>query len=168
METDRLSIRKLEVEDATPWTPFFENNPALKFLALDQELAATENAEIWITRQLWRYKENLFGLMALIDKGTKQLIGQCGLLPQEINGIMEMEIAYHILPNYWGKGYGTEAARLFKSYAFKNNGIDSVISIIHIDNIRSQRVAEKNGMVRTTQCIFHNLPTYIYRANKIN
>ena len=164
-ETSRLSIRPLTSNDAKDWSPFFINNPSDKFLALSFK-PIMEQANAWIERQLLRYKENRYGLLALIDKYTNNLMGMCGLLSQEVNGQPELEIGYHILPKYWGKGFATEAAIYFKQYAFNNNLTDSVISIIHIDNVLSQRVAEKNGMNKTIYTTYYNMPVYIYRVTK--
>ncbi len=166
-ETSRLSIRPLTGNDTKDWSPFFINNPSDKFLALSFNTEPIkEQANAWIERQLLRYKENRYGLLALIDKSAGDLIGMSGLLSQDVNGQPELEIGYHILPKYWGKGLATEAAIHFKEYAFNNNLTDSVISIIHIDNVLSQRVAEKNGMNKTIYTTYYNMPVYIYRVTK--
>jgi RimJ/RimL family protein N-acetyltransferase len=72
------------------------------------------------------------------------------------------------LPPYRGKGLATEAAIFFKEYAFDKGVTNSLVSMIHIDNLRSQRVAEKNGMYRERQLEYRNLPIYIYRTDKTN
>ena len=164
-ETDRLQLRPLTIDDAKQWIPFFINNPSDKFLAFNTN-PLPEQATNWISWQLWRYKENRFGLQALIDKVTGNLVGMCGLLSQEVLGQPELEIGNHLLPVWWGKGLATGAAIYFKNYAFNNNLADSVISIIHVENTLSQRVAEKNEMSRTVTTTYYNMPVYIYR--KIN
>jgi [ribosomal protein S5]-alanine N-acetyltransferase len=105
-----------------------------------------EMAKEVIALSLKRYEEGRFGLQALISKETGAFIGKCGLLLQEVNGKNEIEVGYHLLPAYWGKGYATEAAQRFRDYAFENNITDSVVSIIHPDNTLSKKVALRNGM----------------------
>ncbi|MBI9036524.1 MAG: GNAT family N-acetyltransferase [Bacteroidales bacterium] len=165
-ETNRLLIRKLEVSDIAIWETFFENNNFLPFLGLDLTLNKKTQSKNWIERQLWRYENNKFGHHALIDKQTNNLIGQCGLLTQEIDNKIETEIGYHIIPEYWGKGYATEAAKKFRDYAFEKDLCNSLISIIDIRNIASQKVAEKNGMRKTKQVRYNSLDVYIYRIEK--
>ena len=87
---------------------------------------------------------------------------------KKIEGKKEIEIGYHILPEYWGNGYATEAAHFFKQFAFKNELTDTLISIIHVDNVMSQNVAVKNGMIRTIRTQYTTRPVYIYRINKSN
>lgn len=43
---------------------------------------------------------------------------------------------------------------------------DYVISIIDKGNIKSQRVADKNGLFRNKETTWNNLNVYIYRINK--
>jgi len=165
-ETNRLFIRKLEFSDIAIWETFFEKNNFLPFLGLDLTLNKKAQSKNWIERQLWRYENNKFGHHALIDKQTNKLIGQCGLLTQEIDDKIETEIGYHIIPEYWGKGYATEAAKKFRDFAFEKDLCNSLISIIDIRNIASQKVAEKNSMRKTKQVRYNSLDVYIYRIEK--
>jgi hypothetical protein len=50
------------------------------------------------------------------------------------------------MKKYRRQGYAPEAAKLFFDYALRNYLTISMISIIDIRNIKSQRVAEKNGL----------------------
>ena len=167
-ETDRLLIRKLDAGDIITWQSFFIDNESLPFLGIDLSLDAYAQSRDWIERQLWRYANNKFGHHALIEKQTNIFIGQCGLLTQEIENQAEIEIGYHILPAYWGKGYATEAARKFRDYAFENDICSSLISIIDTRNTASQHVAEKLGMSITRRTNYLNLDVYIYRVEKGN
>ena len=164
--THRLHIRQLQLNDVPAWTEFFIDNPSLHFLGLDITVAPQQQATAWIQRQLKRYEDGLYGHLALTDRESGTLIGQCGLLVQEVEGKKEIEIGYHILRRYQGHGYATEAATHFRQQAFAARICDSLISMIHIDNIKSQRVAEKNGMTKTIQTDCFQMPVYIYRTTQ--
>ncbi len=101
---------------------------------------------------------------ALIHKETNDLVGMCGLLVQTVDRTEELEIGYSILPKYWRNGYAFEAARKCKEHAFSNNLADSLISIIHIDNLPSQKVALKNGMKLSKTTVYKNNPVHIFRV----
>lgn len=161
--TSRLEIRPLKLSDIPVWETFFENNPSLPYLGLNLRLNKRDQSTSWVKRQLERYDKGLYGHHALIHKESKKFIGQCGLLRQEIEGKKELEIGYHILPQYWGKGYATEAALKFRDYAFENKLNDTLISVIDIRNIASQNVARKIGMQKGEQIRCFNLDVLIFR-----
>lgn len=118
----------------------------------------------WLNKQLWRYKNEKGGALALIDKDNGAFVGWCGLLIQEVDGVRELEVGYSIMPVYWGNGFATEAARKCMDEGFVRKLASSIISIIQIHNIPSQRVAEKNGMRIDRQTKHHGNPVFIYRA----
>jgi ribosomal-protein-alanine N-acetyltransferase len=100
----------------------------------------------------------------LIDKATNRMVGQCGLLIQTIENAERLEIGYSILPEFWKQGFAIEAATKCKNYAFENNIADSLISMIHIDNLDSEKVALKNGMTFEKKVNSFN----IFRIDKEN
>jgi hypothetical protein len=92
----RLHFRHLQVSDVAAWEAFVSNPEAVRFFP--PGLNVTQSAVGWIERQLNRYRADGFGLNALIEKESGALVGQCGLLRQEVDGIQELEIGYHLLP----------------------------------------------------------------------
>lgn len=165
IETERLRFRKLQKSDVNTWEKFFENNPNLEFLGLDLSLDKNAQSMDWIERQLLRYNENRFGHYALISKEKGVFIGQCGMLKQEIEGETEIEIAYHLLPEHWGNGYATEAAKKIRDYAIEHKICESLISIIDVRNMRSQRVAKKLGMKAGKRMQLFGLEVILFRMN---
>jgi [ribosomal protein S5]-alanine N-acetyltransferase len=168
LESNRLSTRFLTTKDILIWTNFFKDKEAVELFPTLGLTSNRDRARHWIHKQLKRYKENSFGLQALIDKKTNEFIGQSGIMKQEVDGITEIEVGYHIFKKFWGQGYAPEAAKLFINYAFENKLADSVISIIDIRNIKSQIVADKNGLKREKQTRWSDLDVFIYRMEKQN
>ena len=163
LQSARLRTRFITTEDVIPWQEFFNDPEAIELFPNFGLNTIEERAQHWIDRLLARYRENRYGLQMLIDKQTNSLIGQCGLLLQEVDGIQELEVGYHIIKKYWGKGYAPEAARLFLDFAVEHDLADSVISIIDIRNAKSMRVADKNGLLRDKQTRWMDLDVFIYR-----
>ncbi len=164
-ETERLIIRPLVEGDTEAWIPYIMDETATQYFPIEWKLSPEKSKE-WIDFQLNRYKEGKYGLQALVEKESGQLIGQCGLLAQTVDGIDELEIGYHLLPEHWGKGYATEAAKMFKKLAFGNELTESIISIIDIENVPSQKVAERNGMTRGKRTTYLDMDIYVYRIHK--
>ena len=146
-ETERLKFRLLKLEDFNDWINLFKGKNVAKFLGMDPNLSEKEMCEIWFEKTFNRYENDLGGRNVFIDKETNLLIGQCGLLIQSIQNVERLEIGYSILPKYWHKGYASESAIKCKNYAFENNLSDSLISMVHVENIGSEKVALKNGMI---------------------
>ena len=167
LESNRLYTRFLTPNDIEVWAEFFSDKEAIAFFSSFGLTTNIDRAKHMIEKQLERYAQNRFGHQALIDKKTNNFIGVCGLLTQEVEDKNEIEVGYHIFKKYWGQGYAPEAAKIFISYAFDNTITNSIISVIDIGNIKSQKVAEKNGLTREKQIKYaENEDVYIYRINK--
>ena len=106
LETKRLLLREMNPDD---------------FQALFQVLGDPEtmwhypytfdgkHVRDWIERNMNRYRKDGFGLWAVCLKDTSELIGDCGLTLQNINGEMLPEIGFHIRRDCQRKGYANEA-----------------------------------------------------------
>jgi [ribosomal protein S5]-alanine N-acetyltransferase len=162
--SQRLRFRRLNDGDVKYHWEFLNQPEAIRYLFIDVTLE--EYCTRWFERQYNRYKTGRMGLCAIELKASGEFVGQCGLLPQVVDEQEELEIGYHFLPCYWGNGYATEAARACKDFAFSNHLAESIISLIHIDNVRSQKVALRNGMKVDKRSLFHTLPVDIYRITR--
>ena len=163
-QTERLIFRKLHLDDFETWLPFHQNPLSTRYwngLPTDPMIACQEQFD----RVFERYQKGLGGMNALIEKSSKTLIGMCGLLVQTVDGVEELEIGYSILPKYWKNGYATEAAVRCRDYAFENNLSESLISIIHVNNLPSQKVALKVGMHLKKTTSYKSNPVHIYQVD---
>ncbi len=162
-ESNRLIFRKVSKTDFNAWLPFHQEPLSAQYFAgeIFEPEVACQN---WFTKVFTRYENDLGGLNALISKEDSELVGMCGLLIQTVDEIQELEIGYSILPAFWKKGYATEAAKKCKAYAFDHNLAESIISIIHIDNIGSQKVALNNGMHLDKTTTYKGIPVHIFRV----
>lgn len=163
-QSTRLSFRKVKPSDFQSWLPFHQEPLSSQYwsgLPEDPELACEEQFEAIFQR----YKSKLGGMNALVLKSENKFVGLCGLLVQEVDDMQELEIGYSILPEYWKLGLATEAARKCKEVAFKNKWSPFLISIIHIDNLPSQKVAINNGMRLDKTTDYKGNPVHIYRCH---
>jgi ribosomal-protein-alanine N-acetyltransferase len=164
-QTKRLNFVKITKDHCALWEPFFNDNPTLRFVGLENATTSPiETAKGWLEKQIERMNSREFGQLAVYEKESNQFVGVGGIITREINGKPEYEITYSLLSQFWGKGYATELAMHFKDYAFEQMKIKSVISIIHIENEASINVALKNGMKKDIELTFMDMPVCIYRA----
>jgi ribosomal-protein-alanine N-acetyltransferase len=163
IETVRIKTRWLNENDIEKWTEFLGDKECTRYFPNTDFETTKDRSVFWIGKQLERYKNEKYGLQALIEKKSGEFIGQCGLLAQEVDGVEELEVGYHVFRKYWGRGFAPEIAKAFMNYAQENKLADSIISIIHKDNIPSQRVAIKNGLSEEKTTFWKELPVKIFR-----
>lgn len=164
-ETERLKFRLLNIADFDVCIKLFEDIEVCRFLGVDKIETPKERCRLWFEMTFERYKNDLGGQNILLDKNTNKIIGQCGLLVREMEGKKEIEIAYSILPEYRKKGFATESTEKCKNFAFENKFSESLISIIHTENINSEKVAKKNGMRKDKNIEFKGMLVNIYRID---
>lgn len=108
-------------------------------------------------------------LWATVHKETGKFIGRCGLLPWEIDGKLEVEVAYLLDKAFWGRGLATEAARGILEYGFEKLNLPRLICLIEPENIASQHVSKRIGMTlerRVNGIVGDNFPTLIYSISR--
>lgn len=74
---------------------------------------------------------------------TGKFIGTIGV--GDHDDLHEPEIFYHLLPEYRGYGYATEAAKEVTRWALESYQIEYLIGTVAIDNVKSQHVLERCG-----------------------
>jgi [ribosomal protein S5]-alanine N-acetyltransferase len=143
LETERLKLRLFVPEDADALAAVLSDPIAMQWYP---HAFSRPEVEAWIARNRERYNEEGHGLWAMVLKASGAMIGDCGLVTQDVDGEACVEVAYHVRRDHWGRGYATEGARGCMTYAFETLGVKRVISLIRPENQPSWRVAEKNGM----------------------
>lgn len=168
LETERLYLREMRQSDYKALCMMLQDEDVM--YAYEHAFDDAEAKE-WLDRQLNRYREDGFGLWAVVLKETDEMIGQCGLTIQECNGENVIEVGYLFQKAFWHKGYATEAAIACKEYAFNELNIEEVYSIIRDTNQASQHVALRNGMTKRGVMVKHyygiEMPHFIYSARRL-
>lgn len=142
MTTERLRLRHPRPEDA----------PTLATIWADPEVTAHLGGPREFEEMVAGFLDDAKGSpdpedlwpLELIVSG--EVIGYCGLVAKEVDGVGEHEVIYVLARHAWGKGYATEIAAGIIEYAFRERNLDHVIAMIHADNDASVRVAERVAM----------------------
>ena len=142
IETGRLFLREMVEDD-------FE---ALRRVLGDRDIMGhypyefdDERIRSWIARNRERYSIFGFGLWAVCRKDTGEMIGDCGLTMQIIDGQIRPEIGYHIRRDHQRQGYAKEAARAVRDWTFENTPFRAIYSYMKAENIPSIRTAMAYG-----------------------
>ncbi|HPD96483.1 MAG TPA: GNAT family N-acetyltransferase [Tenuifilaceae bacterium] len=143
IETRRLYLRQLTLKDTQNLSLVLSDKESMRHYP---HAFSTEEVAIWINRNIERYKNDGFGLWAVIRKDDGQFLGDCGITLQNIDGDTLPEIGFHIIKTFCNMGYATEAAEACKRYAIEVLKFKSIYSYSEVENKASQRVSAKIGM----------------------
>lgn len=144
IETDRLVLREFTPQDA-PFVLDLVNEPSWLENIGDKNVHSLKDAENYIKNgPLKSYQEYGFGLYVAELRLKKIPVGMCGLVQRDY--LESPDIGFAFLPDYWGAGLATEAAKAVVDYANKDLQINNVLGITNPENIGSMKVLEKVGL----------------------
>lgn len=143
LETQRLLLRQYTLEDFEAIYEILSDAETMQHYEKPYDEKTTR---YWIQWNIQNYQKYGFGAWAVILKETGAFIGDCGLTIQNIEGQLLPEIGYHFHKKHWRKGYGSEAARAVRDWAFRNTEYDCLYSYMKYTNAGSYGVATANGM----------------------
>ncbi len=143
LETNRLILRELTYNDFSSLYAVLADSDIM----VHYPYTFDENrVRRWIAKNIERYNADGFGLWAVMLRENGEMIGDCGITMQNIDGQLLPEIGYHVRKDQQKKGYATEAAAECIRYGFEELNFDRLYSYMKYTNEASARVAVKNGM----------------------
>lgn len=160
--TERLLLRKLTEDDIDHIFLLDSNPDVMKYLGVPPVTSREESAKM-VQHILNQYKNNGTGRLAVIEKESNQFIGWSGikLLTDEVNGFKNVyELGYRFLPEFWGKGYATEAAKASLDLGFDQLNADNIFAYADVENKSSNHILTKLG--------FENKGTFLDKGDICN
>jgi len=144
LETARLILRGWREDDLDAFAKMMANADVARFLSSHQRPLA--RAEAWRDLALFvgHWALRGYGLFAVEEKGSGAFVGRVGAWQPEC--WVGFELGWAIARSYWGKGYASEAARAAGDWILEAFPLDRIVSLIHVDNTSSQKLAERLGM----------------------
>ena len=167
IETERLLLRLPEPEDADAIYRHLSDAEVMRWIGISGEIGthadAVERAGRW--QRAWELDG--FGHFIAVRRDTGEAVGRIGLLvwdPQtwrngtrsEIGDEAEIELGWTLERAAWGNGFATEAATAVRDWALREVQPRRLISLIHPENVRSIRVAEKIGERYQHDVVMHH------------
>jgi len=143
IETERLILRKMREEDAEALFSIFSDPVAMRYFGVTFDRPRMDK---WVRDNLDHEQQHGFSLLSVVLKDRGEVIGDCGLETDEIEGRLIVGIGFDFNRSYWGGGYATEAAMAVLEYGFAAFEFDRIFGWIDPQNTLSQHVAERIGM----------------------
>jgi RimJ/RimL family protein N-acetyltransferase len=144
VETDRLRLRRVELDDAAFLLDLLNQPSFLHFIG-DKGVRTLDDARDYIlTGPLASYERFGFGMYLTMLKEEQIPIGICGLLRRD--SLEDVDVGYAFLPRFWSRGYAFESASAVMAYARNVLGIDRIVAVVSPDNDASIHLLEKLGL----------------------
>jgi ribosomal-protein-alanine N-acetyltransferase len=143
LETARLLLRPSCVEDSERVHALWADERVRLFL-FDGRAISPDEARSFIEESVSNFEDHGYGLWLVFERRRPgRLVGFAGLLRSDGES---PNLLYGIHPDFWGRGYATEAAGAVLRYAAESLSVARVRADVDEPNVASVRVLEKLGM----------------------
>ncbi len=146
LETERLIIRPPKVEDSLEAYNFMKNEQATRFVGGQTNLKFKE-FDVKFKILCKKYTTNSIYEYSVELKETNKYIGYSGF--QDCDILHDTALIYGLKPEYWGLGYGFEAANITLEYGFKQLKLKQIKTAVHPANRSSEQILRKLGLKYT-------------------
>jgi RimJ/RimL family protein N-acetyltransferase len=144
LHTERLKLRKLEVEDI-PSLVRYADNKKISDRILNMPYPYREpDAAFRMGYVNKGFKDKVRFVFSIIRKENNEFIGEISLHLSK--DAQRAELGYWLGEPYWGCGMMTEAVKAVLQFGFDKLDLSAVYASSNKDNQASARVLEKNGM----------------------
>ena len=152
-QSARLGFRHWETADIEPMAAINADAVVMEFFSSTQTREQTAN---FIERMQTQFSEKGFCYFAVDKLADHELIGFIGINVQNFESDFTpcIDIGWRIKRSEWNQGYATEGAMRCLAYAFHDLGIDLIVSITPLVNLKSEHIMQKIGMSKVKTFIF--------------
>ena len=156
LNTERLKLRQWKDSDLPIFAEMNSCDEVMKYFP--NKLSESESNS-FAKKLSSLIAERGWGLWAVEIASTNEFIGFTGLhyVHKKLSFSPAVEIGWRLKKQSWGKGYATEAANKVLKIAFTKLGINELVSITSVINLRSRAVMEKIKMENTNENFQHPL-----------
>lgn len=168
LETERLTLRPWTRDDIDVHAELFANDEIMRFSHNRKGLTRDQSVR-QLERIVQHFESNGFGYWAVIPKDVGRIVGYAGLqVPwwfKDLLPAIEFGCRYH--PDYWKRGYATEAGQAALTHGFEVLALDEIIAIYEPANVASGRLIERLGM-RFVREVIHPVERDLLRIHAID
>ena len=146
IETERLLIRPLRLDDSRDLHELYSDAEAMRFLADAASIPRTlAESQAWVQSKVDLFeRDDGMSLWALVERESGRAIGDAGLQWETIAGERELDLGCRIVRRLHGRGYATEASTAILRAAF-DAGFNRVTAQTATDNVAALEVLRRIG-----------------------
>ena len=153
LETERLIVRDYEENDREAYFRL-KNDPRTMYYLQDIYLPTREESDAEFDKVLEDSKrdQRTFYFLHIELKGSNKQVGSIGYTVKERTPVGKIVHAgYFTYPEFWNNGYVTEAFHKVLEFAFLEDQVYRVTTGCLADNIGSEKVMIKCGLVKEAE-----------------
>lgn len=157
--TRRLKARRLAHQDLPDLVDLHLDPEVSRFLGGVRTLEATA---AYLETNIRHWADHGFGLWTL-ETQDGAFVGRAGLRYVDVEGAVELEIAYTLARAAWGRGLATEVAQALVSHWETLLPDPSLVGLVMKGHVASERVLRKVGLSYERDAEFHGGPCGVFR-----
>lgn len=138
-----LLLRSLQLGDLSSLIAIWSDREVTRFLPSRGKPIPQESVKQSLSTFIEHWQQRNYGIWAIVDRDSSQMVGYCGLRYLEELG--EVELLYGLARDYWGRGIITQAAKASVVFGFETANLNRIIALVLPENQASKRVIEKVG-----------------------
>jgi ribosomal-protein-alanine N-acetyltransferase len=139
LETERLYLRELTLDDAPAVQAHFSNPEVTEFMDIGP------CANLQSAREIIEYHVHDTGVRwGVFNRETDRLIGTCGFHRWD-EVAAQAEIGFDLSQTYWGQGLMREAVEAALAFGFETMALSEIRAFSERANVRSIRLLERLG-----------------------
>lgn len=158
--TERLIATRLREEDFGELVCMHRD---LRVMVTLGGLRSENETQQFLCKNLDHWSRHGYGLWVFRDQADGRFVSRGGLRNVYVGGNDEVELAYALRSEYWGKGLATEMAEAILQVGFQHLEMTNVVCFTLTTNSASQRVMKKVGFKYERDIVHADLPHVLYR-----
>ncbi|MCZ4064691.1 GNAT family N-acetyltransferase [Oxalobacter aliiformigenes] len=147
LSTSRILLRPWKETD---YSVFFEMSSDPLVSEYLPSFPDKSSCDAFINHLRGNFSEKGWGFWALEHRESGTFMGMAGIHepgPEFGVGRPCVEIGWRLARGFWGKGYAMEAAQEIVRFAFSELHLDELVSFTARDNVRSEKLMKRLGMI---------------------
>ena len=161
--TENLYLRPFALQDVNAWHAILSGKDVLRYFP-GSPMPSRDQAERMIERMLGHWQEHGYGLWAVELHASGRLIGRAGL--QFIPETDEVEVDFILDRAFWGRGFATEAGQASLAFGYDLLKVETIVGIVHPQNLASQRVLQKIGLSFVEETTYFGMAVQRYAGRR--
>jgi ribosomal-protein-alanine N-acetyltransferase len=142
IKTDKLLLRPISTADIYPVWKGLSHPEVIRYYGVS--FSTLEETRVQMDWYATIEKEKTGQWWAVCDPGDNHFYGAIGY--NDIHPLHHRaEIGFWLLPEFWGKGFMPEAAKLIIRYGFEEIGLHRIYAYVETENQNSKKILLKLG-----------------------